>query len=82
MPVDLVVPASGGDARESWRRFLHGTLAPVAGLIAEELSRVGLTGSVDLSGLGASDLAGRARAYAQLRKAQMPDDQARVICGF
>ena len=50
VPVDLVVPASGGDARESWRRFLHGTLGPIAELIAEELTRVGLSGSVDLSG--------------------------------
>lgn len=82
VPVDLVIPSSGGDAREAWRRFLHATLGPVAALIGEELARVNLSGSVDLSGLGASDLAGRARAYGQLRKAEMPDADARRICGF
>lgn len=82
VPPELVIAGSGSDAREAWRRFLHATVAPIGRLISSELERVGLVGGLSFASLGASDLAGRARAYSQLRKAEMPDAEARRICGF
>ena len=82
IPTELVAPAGGADAREAWRRFLYSTIAPIGRLISTELSRVGLASELRFSALGASDLAGRARAYGTLRKAEMSDEEARQICGF
>lgn len=83
VPVELVSPSSGTDTREAWRRFLWSTIAPVGRVVAAEARRViGGTGRIDWAALGASDLAGRARAYRQLRDAQMDDAEARRICGF
>ena len=33
VPVALVNPEAGTDSREAWRRFLHGTLAPLARIV-------------------------------------------------
>ena len=82
VPVSLVIPTAGADAREGWRRFLHGTLAPVAALVGAELARVGLSPRLDFRELMASDLQGRARAYRQLRDAGMDETEARTVCGF
>lgn len=82
VPVELVLPASGGDAREAWRRFLHATVAPIGRLISAELLRVGLSSELSFAGLNASDLSGRARAYKQLTEAGMTEPEARRICGF
>lgn len=82
VPVALVNPDAGTDTRESWRRFLHGTLQPVARMIVAELARVGIGGSLTFNRLMASDLAGRSRSYKQLREAGMDDAEARQICGF
>ena len=84
VPVELVT-ASGASAgeREAWRRFLHGSVQPVAALIREELRAKLDTGlSLSFAELRASDLAGRARAYKQLRDAEIPDAEARRICGL
>lgn len=82
VPVALVNPEAGSDTRESWRRFLHGTLQPLAQMISAELQRVGIPHSLSFNRLMASDLAGRSRAYKQLRDAGMDDSEARTICGF
>ena len=82
VPVALVNPEAGTDSRESWRRFLHGTLSPVARLVSAELERVGLSGGLSFNRLGASDLAGRSRAYKQLTEAGMDAAEVRRICGF
>lgn len=82
VPPALVQHVTGSDAREAWRRFLHSTIAPLAALIVEELARVGIETEIDLGGLNASDLTGRARAYRSLRDAGMDDTEARRIVGF
>ena len=60
-----------GDAagqRESWRRFLHGSVAPLAELLAAELREKLDVPELSLSfdRLFASDLSGRARAFQSL----------------
>ena len=80
VPVSLVIPPAGADAREGWRRFLHGTL--VATLVGAELERVGLSGRLDFRALMASDLQGRTRAFRQLRDGGMGESEARAVCGF
>ncbi len=82
VPIGLVTPTSGADAREDWRRFLASTIGPVAAVVTAELERVGLDGTLDFAALQASDLGGRARAYGQLRKAEMDEGDAKRICGF
>ena len=83
VPVELLSPRASSDAREAWRRFLFATIAPAGVLVANEARRVlGGAGRLDWAALAASDLQGRARAYRQLRQADMPDADARRICGF
>ena len=70
VPVELLTGQGGGTARrEAWRQFLHGTIQPVAEVMAVELTEkleVGVSLSFD--GLFASDVQGRARAFQSLRQ--------------
>lgn len=82
VPPGLVQPNSDGTSqREGWRRFLHGSLAPVAENVAGEL-RDKLDSpdlALNFDSLFASDLTGRARAYAQMVKAgRSPEEAARL----
>lgn len=84
VPPDLV----GGDssavaARESWRRFLVSSVAPIGRQVVEELRRK-LDPGIDLGfpELQTSDLASRARAFGTLTKAGMMGAEARRIVGF
>ena len=65
VPAELVAgKAEGTAAREGWRRFLHGSVDPVARIVAQELSeKLERDVTLDLSGLHASDIQGRARAF-------------------
>ena len=83
VPVELIRHAEGGGAREAWRRFLHGTIAPVGRIVGAEARRaLGSNGTVNFDALFASDLAGRARAYQSLVGAGMDAMVAREVCGF
>ncbi len=81
----MLAAAKAGDTgqREAWRRFLHGTVQPVAGLVAVELSGK-LEQEVRLSfdGLFASDLSGRARAFGSLVKGGMAVEKAAALAGL
>lgn len=83
VPVELVEPHDGTASREAWRRFLHGTVQPLAGMLAEELSRV-MARPVTLTfgGLFASDIAGRARAFQSMVGAGMELAQAAALSGL
>ena len=64
VPVDLLVKSDGATLRESWRRFVHSTIQPLGKLVAAELSaKLEAEVRFDFSGLHASDVAGRARAF-------------------
>ena len=83
VPVELIRHSEAAGAREAWRRFLHGTIAPVGRLVALEARRaLGASGAISFDALFASDLAGRARAYQSLKGAGMDSAMAREICGF
>ena len=76
-----------GDAsalREAWRQFLHGTIQPVAAMVATELGRKldvpGLSLSFDR--LFASDLSGRARAFQSMVGAGMDPAKAAGLAGL
>ncbi len=82
LPPSMVAPSTANSAREGLRQFLWTTVSPVVGLISAELERVGLDPEIDMSGLNASDLAGRARALGQMVKAGVPLDEARRLTGM
>ena len=86
VPPGLVVSgADGTGQRESWRRFLHGSVQPVARLVEHELSeKLDAPVTLSFARLGASDISGRARAWRSLvgKDATMPDADARRIAGL
>jgi len=86
VPPALGMIGTGTDGtaqREGWRRFLHGTIAPVAAAVADELA-VKLESPVALNfeSLFASDLTGRARAFAGMVKAGMAIEKAAALAGL
>ena len=87
VPPSLVtLPADGTGQREAWRRFLHGSVSPMArivqGELRDKLDSPALT--LDFASLFAADLSGRARAYRSLagRDAKIPEADARRLAGL
>ena len=81
--VELVSRAEGSSGREAWRRLLHGTIDPAARIVAQELSeKLETDVSLDLSSLHASDISGRARAFASLVSAGLPISEAVSVTGL
>lgn len=79
----LFKAASAGAARESWRQFLHGSVAPVAAVVAEELStKLGVRVRLSFERLFASDLSGRARAFQSLTGGGLEVAVARELAGL
>ena len=78
------VARTGQAQREGWRRFAHGSVVPVARIVARELAdkldAPGLTLSFDA--LYASDVVGRTRSYKQLVEAGMNAGEAARIAGL
>ena len=81
---DLFVAGDAAGQRESWRRFLHGSVAPVAALLADELAVKLDVPDLRLSfdSLFASDLSGRARAFQSLVNGGMATDKAAGLAGL
>ncbi len=84
VPVELVTPGDGTGQREAWRRFLHGTVQPLAACVAAELKQKLDTPSLAFSfdRLFASDLSGRARAFQSMVGGGMAVDQAAGLAGL
>ena len=84
VPVELLVPGDGTGQREAWRRFLHGTVSPLASCVATELGAKldAPTLTLGFDKLFASDLSGRARAFQSLVNGGMPVDQAAGLAGL
>ena len=79
----LFAPAGGGgSAREAYRLFLHTVLTPLSRIVAFELSKKLGPVSLGFSGLAASDITAKARAYKQLKDGGMEAPQAEKIVGF
>ena len=83
-PSLAALPADGSGQRESWRRFLHGTVAPVAEIAAVELrAKLEVPDlALGFDGLFASDLMGRARAFQSMVKAGLETDRAAALAGL
>ena len=79
----LFAVGEGTARRESYRRFLHGTVAPLARIVAAELSAK-LDGDVVLNfdSLFAADLSGRARTFQSLVGGGMAPDKAAGLAGL
>ena len=67
VPVELLRPSSGVDAREAWRRFLFAVVAPIGQIISGELRRLGLDAELGLDG------AARVRLGVEIQELQAVD---------
>ena len=84
VPVELVAASEGTGQREAYRRFLFGSVLPVARLVESEL-RDKLEAEAlrfDFSELMAGDLAGRARAFQSMVGAGMALERAAALAGL
>ena len=84
VPVSLATDADGTSQRESWRRFVMGSVEPVARVVALELGR-----KLDVPGLRfsfeslwAHDLAGRAASFKQMVAGGMEVERAVALSGL
>ena len=83
VPIELVSESEGTGQREAWRRFLHGTIQPLADTFAAELSKVTRSPArVSFDALFASDIAGRARAFQSMVGAGMDIEEAARQAGL
>ena len=87
VPPSLVtMPADGTGQREAWRRFLHGSVSPVARIVQGELRTKLDTPALalDFTALYAADVSGRARAYRSMagKSATIPEGEARRLAGL
>ena len=88
VPPSLVtMPADGTGQREAWRRFLHGSVAPVARLVEAELAlKLDVPDlRLDFADLAAADMTGRARAWRSLVGPEAtldPATAARLVLGM
>ena len=79
-----IVKADGTGQRESWRRFLHGSVQPIARQVEGEL-RTKLdapTLALSFDRLFASDLSGRARAFQSMVGGGMDIAKAAALAGL
>lgn len=86
VPPALGMIGTGTDGtaqREGWRRFLHGTIAPVAAAVAGELAmKLDAPVQLNFDSLFASDLTGRARAFSGMVKGGMAVADAAALAGL
>lgn len=83
-PPDLGKSPSGANAqRESWRRYLHGTVQPLADQVGEELStKLDRPVRLSFDRFFASDVTGRARAFQSLTGGGMEPGRAAQLTGM
>ena len=79
VPPSLIADDSDGTAqREAWRRFAHGSVAPLGRIVAAELAdKLDVLGfAFDFSSLYASDVVGRASAFRNPRTGEPVEPRA------
>ena len=83
VPVSLATDADGTSQRESWRRFVMGSVEPLAALVVSELAAK-LPGSfrLDFAGLWAHDLQGRASSFQRLVAGGVDVNEALMKAGL
>ena len=81
-PVQLIQKSDGTAQREAWRRYLHGSVAPLARVVEQAAAQVNLPISISFDALFASDITGRARAFQSLVGAGMSLPEAAAASGI
>ena len=81
-PVQLVQSADGTAQREAWRRYLHGTVAPMGRIVTAAARKAGLAIDIGWDQLFASDVQGRARAFQSLVQGGMSLEAAAAASGI
>ena len=83
VPIGLFSDSDGTAQRESFRRYLHSTLTPIARIVEAELSaKLEAPIRLNLDGLFASDLSGRARGFQSLVHGGLSVDKAAALAGL
>ena len=83
IPPAMFQKASDSGQREAYRRWVALTVQPLAGLLAAELSaKLEADIGIDLGGLYAHDLAGRARAFGSMVTAGIDVSKAAALAGL
>lgn len=83
VPVPLVTDADGTSQRESWRRFVMGSVEPLLDLVRVEVeAKLETRVTFDLSSLWAHDLAGRASSFKAMVTAGMEIERAAGLSGL
>ena len=84
VPVTVLSTSDGTAKKEDLRRFLHLTLQPVGRIVADQIGAAldveGL--AFDFSGIGAADIAAKARAWGTLTKGGVSPQDAGAITGL
>ena len=84
VPTTVMSTSDGTAKKEDFRRFLHLTLQPVGKIIAQQIGDAleveGL--AFDFSGIGAADIAAKARAWGTLTKGGVSPQDAGEITGL
>ena len=81
-PPDLFRPGDGSAKREAYRQFLHLTVKPLSRLVEYEAMRINAPIKLDFRGLGAADVASKARAMMALVKAGLTVEDAAYQAGL
>ena len=83
VPAALFSKADGTAQRESWRRFLHSTVAPLGRIMAGELTaKLETEIKLDWQELRASDVTGKARALQSMVGAGVDVSEALALSGL
>ena len=83
VPVSLISDADGTSQRESWRRFVMGSVEPFLELVGEEIERkLEPRVAFNLDRLWAHDLAGRAAAFQKLVASGVAVNEALMTAGL
>ena len=81
-PVQLWQRSDGTAQREAWRRYLHGTVAPLGTLVEAAASVARIPVQLGWDALFASDIQGRARAFQSLVGGGMSITEAAAASGI
>ena len=84
VPRAMATDADGTAQREAWRRFVMGSVEPVARIVARELgAKLDAPGlAFEFTGLWGHDLAGRAGAFAKMVQGGMDIERAVALAGL
>jgi len=82
-PIQLVRSEGGAQGqREAWRRYLHGTVAPLGRIVEQAAAEIDRPIMLGWDALFASDIQGRARAFQSMVNGGMEVERAATLSGL